>query len=829
MAANIPGAASIVPSVVSEVITRSRGVSVPAGSRLALLMGEGAREERVVANAVGGGNDGLNPTYTSTTGSDGRHFLLGTNDSEGVAPLVQNRTRLFRNGIELTVLEGTIDGSSFDDRFDAKVDYTLARVELQTAALVDQGGSYYYASPNNVGDGTTTITSDSLVDPNAPTETWTIRCSSTRRDGYGNPIDGYAKFIARGSVSGTILDGYGNQIIWTSDGVTVSNTILSFAINEGSVPFREGDSFIVQVTSGVLVAGDSLSAIYIPVKDINDPEFFDDINKLTEKHGAVSTTNLLSLGAQLAFANAPPGVFAMETAPSVPRRLSYILEESANGEADLEDLTFALPLGVTPDSDTNINFFILDPVTNIETQILPNKVAFYDPTITSNPSAFVFGAGYTYSYTVIEDAAVRKSGTDGVVTWVTATTGTLASESVDFGLDDLSGTMRVRIVNAANATNNGEFTIASIANGVLTLNNPSGFVNETGIEFEVVDTDPATTSSRILFTDDLALNLGERLRATIVDALDADFFDAGWLNAYESAERTDVDMVVPLPSQTISTIFQNGKQHVEVMSDIRHQRERILLIGAIQGLTPENVIGTELAAVENIGILEGIQGDDVSEILAGNDEDLTDYGVQNAYGDSFRVVYFYPDEIVVQIGADNTLVSGYFLAAAASGYISGEANINEPITNKTFGGFSILRNKIYSPTVIENIAANGITLLQPVSGGGRVIWGKTTTTSGYAEEEEISIIFIRDRIAKSMRAGFRGFIGRAETETFQATLYARATAIVQSFITQRLITDFRDLTVVRDEVEPRQWNVAVAVQPVYPVNWIYIRVDIGAF
>ena len=34
---------------------------------------------------------------------------------------------------------------------------------------------------------------------NAPTEIWTIRCVSVRRDTNGDPVDGYAKFVAQGS------------------------------------------------------------------------------------------------------------------------------------------------------------------------------------------------------------------------------------------------------------------------------------------------------------------------------------------------------------------------------------------------------------------------------------------------------------------------------------------------------------------------------------------------------------------------------------------------------------------------------------------------------
>lgn len=819
MASNIPGAAGVNPGVYSETRTLQRGVSVPIGLRLAAIIGEGEKEEVLVGSARGAGNDGFNSSFTSATGSDGRHFLLGRGQ-EVVAPVIVNRSSLFKNGIPLVLLEDGIDDNAFDGRFDARIDPETGQIELQRASLVDQGGQFFRAAGGNVGNGL--VSNLTLIDPNAVPETWTIRCSSVRRDGYGNPVDGYAKFIARGSESGVLLDGYGNQITWQSNGVIVDNGVLRFSIDEGVIPFQEGDNFVIQTKGGSLVSGDTLTARYISQLDLNDPEFFADMNLLVAKHGQPTTTNRLSLGAQLAFSNGTPGVFAIQAKPAVPRRVSYVLEDSANGQADLEDLIWELPLNVIPDADSNINFFVTSPTTGVEVQVIPNKVDFYDATITSNPSGFVFGA-YDFSYTVILDKSVQKSGSDGVLTVTGPTTATFSSSTIDFGSEDTTATRSLKIENST-AGNDGEYVIAGISQGNLLLTGTFGG-DETGIEFFVLDS--VASSARILFTDDLALNLGEQLRATVVDTKDADFFDAGWLEAYEAAEKIEVSMIVPLPSQTISTIFQNGKVHVETMSNIRNKKERILMVGAIAGLTPENITGQEDAAVEDIGILEGIQGDDVAEILSGNTEDLANYSVSDMFGDSFRVVYFYPDEIVVQTGSSRSQVDGFFIAAAAAGYFSGNAQIQEPLTNKRLSGFSILRDKLYPPLVQENIVNSGVTLLVPVAGGGRVIWGKTTTISLEPVEEEISIIFIRDRIAQAMRRAYLPYIGRAATGTIRATLFQVAQSLMQTFIQQRLITAFDGLTVNRDEVEPRQWNIAVSVQPTFPINWIYILINVG--
>jgi hypothetical protein len=820
--ANIPGATSVVPGVYSETKTLQRGVSVPTGSRLALIIGEGLKEETLVGSANGNGNDGFNPTYTSSTGSDGRHFLLGIGQ-DVVAPVVINRSRLFKNGIELNLSEDVVDLLSFDSRFDARLDPETGQIELQPASLVRQTGDQYYkSSTNNIGNGT--ISNLTLVDINSPPETWTIRCTSVRRDGGGNPMDGYAKFIARGSESGIILDGYGNQIFWQSNGSIISNTILRFSILEGVSTFQEGDSFIIQTTGGPLVRGDNLIAKYISVLDLNDPEFFTDLNVLVAKHGQPTAENRLSLGSQLAFANGCPGVFAIQAKPSIPRRISYTLVESAVGNTDPEEFIFELPLNIVPDVDSNINFFITSISSGVETQIIPNKVDFYNQDFRDDPESFITSAAYDYSYTVIVDDAVEKTGYDGYLVVTSTTTATLYSANVQFGSED-SG-KNLQIENSTSG-NDGQCNIVSVINGILQLESlsPMFGITETGVDFFVLN--PLTESCRILITDDIVLSAGDSLRVTIVDTNDADFFDAGWVEAYDSAEKIEVDIVVPLPSQTISVILQNGKVHVETMSNIRNRKERVLLTGAISGLTPANVLGTQDAAVEDIGILEGIQGDDVSEILDGITEDLTNYDVQNAFGDSYRVVYFYPDQIVIQAGSNNELMDGFFIAAAAAGYFSGNTAIQEPLTNKTLSGFSILRDKMYAPLVQENISKSGITLLTPVAGGGKVVWGKTTTISLEATEEEISIVFIRDNISKTMRRAFLPYIGRAESITMKATLFSIAQGLMKSFIQQRLITAYDGLVVNKDSVEPRQWNVSVAVQPTYPTNWIFIAINVG--
>jgi hypothetical protein len=917
--ANQPGGAGLIPGVTTDVITQSRGTSIPGGSRVAAMIGEGSTDETLVSQANGGGSDGLNSSYSSTSGADGRHFQLSN------FPLISNRTRIFKNGIPLVGLESLIDSNPFSNNYDYRIDISSGKVELQKAHLVDQGGAFYIPLSTNVGLGT--VNNLSLVDSNAPPEIWTIRCVSVQRNVLNQPIAGTAKFLAIGSISGSKLDANGNPIIWVANDQLVSNGILRFSISETQVmsvvtsPFREGDAFTVKISSGVLVRSDSLTANYIPSTFLNDPVLTQGMGDVVTRHGFPSLTNNLALGAQLAYANNAPTLITVQAAPPMPTRRSYILEEAVNAASlNGDDFIFPLPLGVTPDFDSNIHFFVKNNSTNVENQILPNKLDFYTLDTSGNPTTdqFIFDdtsapAGFSYFYTVKESLAIMATGEDGyvgrnpafldkgvfgasiifdsyhvgktlkvidavnvanigtytidavsngqlyvthetfpdfvtessvtfevidistglpisggsgvdgtLVNLIGTATATLNSSAVDFSTITSILTRRLQINGSAD--NNGLYDITGYDSLTNTITISKTLVNEIGVRYEVLD---SSSVSNYIVINHNVVPMGYGLRVTIVDEKEASFYDAGWINALASLEVVECDILVPLPKQTISVIFQNALSHCKSMSNIRNKKERVLFIGAINGLLPENLIGTKPAAVEDIGTLEGIQGETITDVLAGNVEDLANYSVSNAFGNTYRCVYFYPDQIVVQAGADNVLIDGFYLAAAAAGYESADVQIQNPLTNKVLSGFTILRNKTLSTATLEQLAAAGVCTLQPVAGGGRVIWGLTTSQSGFVEEQEISIVFIRDRVAKTLRAGFAGYIGLPQDKNTGAVLNTRAVILLNSLVSQGLITNYADLSVVQDDVDPTQWNISVRVQPSYPVNFIYIKVSVG--
>lgn len=853
--ANIPGTSGYVsPNVFSRVRTIRRSVSIPGGLRVLSIIGLGEGEETVVLEAEGSGLDGVNPNYAGSSTPDGRHFVLSKTS------LIPQRTTILLNGVPLSGTEETIDLAAFDSRLDYRLEPSTGRLELQRASLVDQGGTFAAPGSSNVGDGTFTVT---LVDVNAPTETWTVRATSVIRDAYGDAVPGNTVFTAVGSVSGQPVDAYGAPIVFISDGETRDNGIISVTITEGSVPFERNDRFTVRVASRVLERGDTLEARYIATADLEDPEFFVDANALFRKHGFASETNTLSLGASMAFENGAFGVLALQAKPPLPRRTSEVLVASDDPlsaetegyppignpptSADLDAFRFTLDGGV-PDTDTAINIFVADRDDGTETQIFPAKVAFYDAGITSDPyNNFVDNPNYTFSYTVILQGQVEDEGDDGVVTSglssFTAASAAFADSNLDSGESDT--TKQIRIFNRDKFGNDvsavaGTYDILTVGDGtgdntVVTLTNPSAggslpfAASETDLVWELVD--PADESARLLLTKDLAtggtVRVRDGLRASYIDTDDADFFDSNWAAAYDALETADAQIVVPLPDCCYSAIQQAAVQHCILMSNTANQRERVALIGAQQGVTADAIIGRELVAAEDVGVLEGIQGDDPEEVLANNIEDLQNFSVSTNYGNTFRAVYFYPDQIVRVINGTRTFLPGFYMAAAAGGLLAATPNVAIPLTRKVLTGFSILRDREFKPLTRNELGNAGATLVVPVTGGGQIVHGKTTVSSGAPEEEEISVIFIRDRVAQAVRSVLRGFIGIPEDATLTAAMTTVTQKTLQALVSQGLLVQFKNLSVQRDEVEPRQWNVTLEVQPTLPVNWIFVDISVG--
>ena len=657
-----------------------------------------------------------------------------------------------------------------------------------------------------------------------------------------------------------------------------TNGVLLFGIKEIAgageeviTPFEVGDKFYIDVRSKILKAGDELVAKYISELDVNDPEFFDSAIQLQAKHGGPSVSNTLSLGAQLAFENGAPGVLAMQCKPPVPRRTSVTLieEVDTNGDGgfagctggadscEVDDLKLVIPRPITglrsgrPAPGTTVNIFSIR--NGVETQIFPNKTGFYNTQLESDVTQldFISSSDFSFGYTVVNTGFdVIDSGLNGSIETEAGST-TFSTLEVDFDASHVGHEIVITSMEQADGTvlTSAAAISAALFNGdagqdpVVTI---SGIVSDaevqlagvgplgqgfSDIQFFVRDpSDTTNVDAALLLHSDLVrsgvLARGDGIRISYIDENDADFFDTNWFSALEILEAHSAQMIVPLPNQSISSIFRATVNHCENMSTIANQKERMALIGAQMGVTPAALIGREQIAIEDIGIIEGIQGDDPEEVLSGNIEDLVNFKLDDNYT-SNRAVFFWPDEIVRSVNGTNTKIHGFYTAAAAAGLLSATQNIAIPLTHKTLSGFSILRDKMLRDVVKNELGSVGATMLVPVTGGGKILAGRTTSTSGFVEDEEISVMFIRDRVKQNLRDAMRSFIGKVQDENTVPLMGLKAQSVMSGMISQGLVSSYKDITVERDKVDPRQMNVFLRFVPAYPINYVYIDIEVG--
>tara|TARA_B100000131_G_scaffold301791_1_gene324321 strand:- start:2417 stop:5578 length:3162 start_codon:yes stop_codon:yes gene_type:complete len=671
--------------------------------------------------------------------------------------------------------------------------------------------------------------------------------------------------VAGTTTSGGLIEGGGS----TRFCVLQTNGVLLFGIQAQSIASEVGDKFYIDVKSRTLSLGDTLEARYIYELDLEDPEYFTSAQGLMNKHGTPSLTNTLSLGAQMAFENGAPAILALQCKPPLPRRTSsYILAEANDGVggfsggSEIDDLYFPIPRPVTgllegrPDMDTQVNIMIIR--NGSETQIFPNKVGFYNSQYENGTgqTSFITGLDTAYSYTIVNtERDVLGSGESGSIS---SSSDEFSTAEFDFDGEDINpGEARIVIQSLTNAAGTVLTTVEDIStylfgadaaaepaelfvqrisdDNTVEVTSLGGRTIEAGhdatdVQFYIYNENSTGGNAALMLNRDLVdnqiLQQGDGIRISYIDERDADYFDVNWFSAFERLEAADAQMIVPLPTQNRFGIFRAAVNHCETMSTIAIQKERMALFGAQRGVTAEALVGIEELAVEDIGVIEGVQGDDPEEVLDGNIEDLVNLKLNDNYT-SNRAIYFFPDEIVRNVNGTNTFIDGFYMAACASGWLSARQNVAIPLTYKKLSGFSILRDKVFTKTMQNSIGSVGATLVTPVTGGGKILHARTTSNSGFVEDEEISIMFIRDRVKEILRQSLQGFLGTVENPNTQGLITARIINIMSGLVSQELITAFENVRVERDKVDPRQWNVFARFQPSYPINYIFVDLEVG--
>jgi len=294
------------------------------------------------------------------------------------------------------------------------------------------------------------------------------------------------------------------------------------------------------------------------------------------------------------------------------------------------------------------------------------------------------------------------------------------------------------------------------------------------------------------------LSLGAQMAfengAPVILACQASTTDINFALSYTALEKEDCNIIVPLPTSNYDAVFGNGKIHVDNMSKITAKKERMLIIGAPLGTT-------------------------VSDVL----DNAT--GVDAYYGDSYRVVYCYPDEYM----RDVDTLPGIFIAAVIAGKAASFTSVTTPLTWKDLSGFLIPNDKKMTETEMNLLAADGVTVITPTASGGRIRHGLTTTNSGDVNWEEPSVVWTKDYVAQVSRQILENtFTGKViDADTTPGEVKAKQQSICLALVGTKTISRFANVSAVQSDIDPRQINVTFDIMPQYPLNWIYIKFSLG--
>jgi hypothetical protein len=257
-----------------------------------------------------------------------------------------------------------------------------------------------------------------------------------------------------------------------------------------------------------------------------------------------------------------------------------------------------------------------------------------------------------------------------------------------------------------------------------------------------------------------------------------------------------------LPSPAVIDLVATGQlavvSHCQIMSETKNRRERVCLLGSYEFV-------------------------DLDFLL----DPVT--GLEAVFGVTKRAQFFWPGGPFVNrvVGGENQILDGQYIAASAAGFYSSKP-LPTSLTNKVLTGFTINPAQRLSIDETNLAGGAGAAIVEPLSAGGRVLIGQTTTSTGRAVEEEMSVVRITDYVAKTVRKALQGaYTGSLVTINTPRDIKITTEKILSSLQSQGIITQFKGVAATVDPDEPRQVNVTFDITPIFPLNWIFIRFSVG--
>jgi hypothetical protein len=246
------------------------------------------------------------------------------------------------------------------------------------------------------------------------------------------------------------------------------------------------------------------------------------------------------------------------------------------------------------------------------------------------------------------------------------------------------------------------------------------------------------------------------------------------------------DIITPLG--TDPAIFSYLNQHCIIMSSPRQQGERMGVVGVAAGT---NALG-------------------VTSIAQGLGSEL--------------MVVVYPESYVIPIqdnlgNITSQLVDGSYMAAALAGTTCAPSiDVATPWTRRSVLGFTS-PGRTLDPTEANQVAVNGVTVIEMVQTGPRVRHGLTTNPSTVITRTP-SVTLTIQYVQQDVRTTLDPFIGQKFTGTLLKTAERALTAMFATLIDNQIVSSVSGIDATVDPNDPTIMRTESIYVPVFPLEYI---------
>ena len=273
--------------------------------------------------------------------------------------------------------------------------------------------------------------------------------------------------------------------------------------------------------------------------------------------------------------------------------------------------------------------------------------------------------------------------------------------------------------------------------------------------------------------------------------------------ALADLELVDVDLVVPMVADSL--LWPNYLTHVSKMSSQLERKERMCIVG----------LDETAGRIATLGNTPSWQAYMAQFTTSGG---LTPK----------RMMVVNPGSCLTTPNGTQYTVDGTYLAACLAGMmVSPLFDVATSMTYKQMATVDALINPELARSQKNLLTGLGVTVIELANASIRVRRSLSADGSNIAYQEP-SITRAFDRVASQMRTALENrFMG---TKIIGAStvgeVVAAATTFLDSYVAQQLISDYQTPVAAQNATEPRQIDLTVAAQPVYPFLWGSLQISI---